>query len=173
MGDQPVQRQSSRPGKHGPEPRALGERFWEKVDRHGPDECWPWIAARFAGKDYGAFRVGGQQRRAHRVAYELTHGPIASHQLVCHSCDNPCCCNPSHLWLGSHADNHADRNRKERQAKGERSGMRLHPWKLSPQQADEIRRLRGQEYQRETAHRYGVSQSMVWKIQTGLSWDPH
>lgn len=104
-------------------------RFWAKVDRRGPDECWLWTAARFSN-GYGAFRHGPLQRRSHRVSYEIAHGPVADDALVCHSCDTPACVNPAHLWLGSHADNHADRNAKGRQARGDRNGSRTRPERL-------------------------------------------
>ena len=102
-------------------------RFWSKVDRTaGPDACWPWVARVGAG-GYGVIRFGSKHRRAHRVAYELAHGPIPTDLFVCHTCDNPRCCNPRHLWLGSPGDNMADRDSKGRQARGERSGRHTQP----------------------------------------------
>ena len=99
-------------------PRApLDERFWAKVDRASSDACWPWLAThgRFG---YGEFKVGGRSGRsvkAHRVAWELTHGPISDGLFVLHRCDNPPCCNPGHLFLGTHADNMRDMAQKGRQ----------------------------------------------------------
>jgi hypothetical protein len=92
----------------------LGERFWSKVDTSGGDDsCWTWTASR--NEDgYGRFRMHGQIVLAHRTSYILTHGHVDSERHVCHSCDNPSCVRPSHLWLGSNADNAADRVTKGR-----------------------------------------------------------
>lgn len=80
-------------------------RHASKVDRRGPDECWPWTAAR--DKDgYGTLQVGHRPHRAHRIAYESATGtPIPPGMIVLHTCDNPPCQNPQHLRLGTHADN--------------------------------------------------------------------
>jgi uncharacterized protein (DUF433 family) len=89
------------------------ETFWSRVEKGGVDDCWPW-AARRGPQGYGAFRIDGKDRRAHRVAYQLSRGPIPDGLLVRHTCDNPPCCNPNHLLLGTHADNVADRRERKR-----------------------------------------------------------
>lgn len=77
--------------------KTVEERFWEKVDRRGPDECWEWQAAR-GPKGYGLFAGGEYGRQANRVAYQLTYGLLTDRSLVVHHrCDNPPCCNPAHL----------------------------------------------------------------------------
>ena len=101
----------------------LEERFWSGVDRRGPDECWNWTRARQTrGLKYGIIGIGsrldGSKRAvlAHRLAWQLTHGPLARQGLkVLHRCDNPLCCNPAHLFLGTQADNVADMFSKGRQ----------------------------------------------------------
>ena len=82
------------------------DRFWSRVDRSG--DCWEWRGTRFAN-GYGAFWDGRKTRKAHRIMYELVHGPLDD-KLVRHSCDNPPCCNPAHLLKGTHADNMGERN---------------------------------------------------------------
>lgn len=71
------------------------DRFWAKVDRRGPDECWPWVGKR--NEAYGRFMVDGQFRPAHRVSYELLRGPIPAGLQIDHLCRNPRCVNPAHL----------------------------------------------------------------------------
>lgn len=87
--------------------------FWARVARRGPDECWEWRGSRNA-KGYGQVTNQGADRIAHRVAYEIAKGAIPSGMMVCHTCDNPPCCNPAHLFVGSNADNIRDKVAKGR-----------------------------------------------------------
>lgn len=90
-------------------------RFWEKVSIAAPNLCWEWQGWKKKGKVvYGIFNQGSQRLLAHRAAYFTSKGEIPDGLMVCHSCDNGICCNPSHLWLGTAADNNADRHSKGR-----------------------------------------------------------
>lgn len=147
---------------------SFAEAFWAKIDKSGErsDACWLWTA----GKDrdgYGQFRQG----RAHRIAWELTHGcRLPKGQVVCHWCDNPACVRPNHLWLGSHTSNIADRHNKGRTACGHKAG----PAKLNEDQVAEIRSMYRGRYQRpslrELGERYGVTHDCIWRIVHHLNW---
>jgi hypothetical protein len=93
----------------------FSEVFWGRVDRSGGnDECWPWVA-RLSNKGYGEIHRVSRDERAHRVAWELANQQtIPEGMAVLHSCDNPPCCNPRHLWLGTQLQNIADRVAKNR-----------------------------------------------------------
>jgi len=82
----------------------LSERFWKKVNKGSPSECWEWMAYKNP-TGYGRVSKGGKIEVAHRVAYELTYGAIPEGMVVMHRCDNPQCCNPGHLSLGTQKNN--------------------------------------------------------------------
>src|SRR5215468_2618108 len=111
----------------GPKPRPIIQRLMAKLDMSaGPDGCWPFMGGRRGG--YGRIGGGddypGKTMNASRVMHELFNGPIPEGYDVLHSCDNPPCCNPKHLYIGTAFDNIQDMQRKGRQryAAGELSG---------------------------------------------------
>ncbi len=95
--------------------KSLDDPFWGRVDIRGPDECWPWMAGRHAA-GYGCLirSDNGKHDTAHRVAFELTNGPIPAGIHILHDCDYPPCCNPKHLLAGTSGDNMRDKERKGR-----------------------------------------------------------
>jgi len=138
------------------------ERFWAKVDRRGPDDCWEWQASKMRG--YGEVWFGGRHQKAHRVAYELGNSPIPDGMHVCHRCDNPSCCNPAHLFGGTHADNMRDCREKRRMARATRNG-----WgKLTDADVMLIRFLHGQgSHRADLSEWFGIGRGYVNAVVSG------
>lgn len=119
-----VKKRPGRPLPFAPAPPGLPQitkRFWASVSVRGDGECWKWIGAQTHG--YGSANIDGRRKGAHRVLMAALVGPIPRDLFVCHRCDNPLCCNPSHLFLGNHADNMRDMVMKGR-ARGRMSSPR-------------------------------------------------
>lgn len=155
---------ASRHGRNIP----LATRFWKHVEK--TESCWLWTASKNPN-GYGQIRHGDRPVLAHRVSWEIHNGPIPDGVEVCHNCpggDNPACVNPSHLFLGDHADNMQDSVQKGRTNRGERATYS----KLTEIQVAEMRRRYaiGDISQSELANEYGISQSTVTEIIRGVIW---
>lgn len=135
---------------------SLADRFWSKVSRGPYAECWPWMASvRRKDEGYGAFWLEGKHQPASRVAWMLTNGPIADGLVVCHRCDNPPCCNPAHLFLGTAKDNDADRVAKGRQVKGSKQPNAV----LTEEVVLRLRALAAEVGIAEAARRMGINRA--------------
>ena len=149
--------------------RSLEERFWAKVDKRGPTDCWEWQAGKFKSGD-GGICIGGYNGKilhANRVSWELHYGPIPEGQYVLHTCDNRGCVNPAHLFLGTQADNMRDMAEKERQARGEAIGTS----KLTNKQVRQVRYFLKLGYSKcEIARIFKISEAAIYKIDVGETW---
>lgn len=142
------------------------ERFWSKADRS--NDCWVWTSGK-SSNGYGLVKRDSRTQYAHRVAYELTYGPIpagSGHHgtVVAHRCDNRACCNPQHLFLATQKENIADRDAKGRQGKAERHGRA----KLTKADVLAIRSAIGTQQAIAAAH--GVTQQQVSRIRRREKW---
>ena len=148
------------------------ERFWSNValsDDSDPGRCWLWFGP-VGHNGYGLFSESRWRYRAHRLAYSLCVGPIPDGFYVCHRCDNPACVRPSHLFLGTAADNVRDMVSKSRNNpnRGRHNGRA----KLTEAAVREIRAgyAAGGVTQAEIADRFGVSRSMVQFVLNRGNW---
>jgi len=143
------------------------ELFWGKVSENAETECWSWTGC-INNKGYGRFKRKGKMLLAHRISYEKTFGPIPNSQQVCHTCDNPKCVNPVHLFLGTQLDNVRDMHRKRRGCYGER-----HPGaKITAEEVLQIREMYvpGVVGCYAIGKRFGVGAMAVWDIITRHTW---
>jgi predicted XRE-type DNA-binding protein len=114
------------------------ENIWNNIDKKDISECWNWLGS-LGNHGYGQISINWKKYLSHRIVYELTYGEIPEGMCICHKCDNRKCCNPEHLFLGTHQDNSNDMIAKGRQFHpiGELSSNR----KLTEKDVLEIRRL--------------------------------
>lgn len=150
---------------------SIKDKFWHFVSK--TQDCWEW-RGRLNTQGYGIFNIKYANRYksayAHRVCYELLHGKISKGLFVLHKCDNRKCVNPSHLFLGTIADNNEDRDMKGRGARlqGEKHGMAI----LTEQDIFTIRnahKLYKNSYS-ELAKTFSVSKTHIMRIVRKLSW---
>jgi hypothetical protein len=147
----------------------VAERFWARVERLGPDDCWEWVGSRNnCGR--GQLSIEGKVYTAPRVAWELHTGTAPGSLWVLHTCDNPACCNPAHLFLGTAKDNTQDMMRKGRarfyQWGGEPTCAKLKAW-----QSPYVRTLREAGVPvTDIARAYGVKRGAIYRLTTGRSW---
>lgn len=148
------------------------ERFWSKVDKRGPDDCWPWKGAT-GQSGYGQLRRTSSRKLVctHRMAIEIATDTNLDSLWALHKCDNPPCCNPKHLYAGTRSDNMRDvveRHRiKPRDQRGEKGGRA----KITN---DDVRlivkMIRDGLNNKEIAKVFGLTHSMISAIRLKKAW---
>lgn len=152
--------------------KSLRERLEAYLDKS--NDCWIWTAGT-TRNGYGTMRISTHGRRrqegAHRIAWLVFRGPIPDGLIVCHKCDNPPCCNPDHLFLGTYQDNTLDCVAKGRKnpPRGERSGKAI----LNEAQVREIRRLHSEDglSQKSIAEKFNIASHHVGLIVRRMRWN--
>lgn len=155
-------------------PDDVKARFWAKVDKRGPDECWHWTGY-IDRNGYGRFRFFGKFKAATHASILIHTGQLPPQGMyACHRCDNRKCVNPAHLFLGTLADNNADRDMKGRgrwikvpdhvKARGSRHGSA----RLSEADIPAIRQ--SPLSNRKAAEKFGVTCRTIWSIRNGKAW---
>lgn len=143
--------------------------FWAKVDTSaGINGCWTWTGA-MCPRGYGKFGVGGRTQSAHRVSFAVRYGGITEAKpVICHSCDNPKCVNPNHLFAGTHRDNMRDMREKGRAPHGVLTNTSI-------LDDDAVRKIRseyatGNVSQMALAKRYGVTDGCICNCIARKTW---
>lgn len=140
--------------------------FLKQIEK--TNRCWIWRGSLNKQTGYGRIQINGKRMGAHRFAYSIFKGDLVDGLFVCHTCDNPTCVNPDHLFLGSSLANIADCIIKGRNTKGEKHGSH----KLTENDVREMRRLyaTGKHTQKSLAERYGIDRPYTTKIINRRQW---
>ncbi len=138
------------------------EKFWSKVDKGQPDECWLWTGGKNES-GYGFLYSMRKRVGAHRASFYMANGPFDLSMYICHKCDNPSCVNPSHLFLGTADDNNKDMWRKGRAIIPPHIGLNF--------TEDQIHEIRADPRSHKALGRaMGVSFSTISRIRSGKSY---
>jgi len=161
---------------YGPVVRHPSQRFWSKVRKGGPDECWEWIGAKHPD-GYGFIYAGPSYdknvrfTKVHRLSYEMHNGAIPDGLYVLHHCDNPSCVNPKHLYAGTQQQNVRDRAVRRRGKEHRQNGENNDNSKLTEKDVKAIiTMLQAGKRQGVIATAFGISQPYVSKIVHRKSW---
>lgn len=140
------------------------DRLLSKIDIKGQDDCWEWAGGKREG--YGRVKIQNKLFAVTRLVWRLVHGSDPVGQCICHTCDNPGCCNPNHLFLGTQADNNRDKENKQRgnHPRGSNAGSS----KLTEE--DVINIFNSPESNVSLGKRYGVTDATIGYIKRGESW---
>lgn len=157
------------------------KRFWSYVNIGADFDCWPYLKACFTF-GHGAFKAEGKSWQAHRMAWTLTNGDIENGLCVLHRCDNPPCCNPSHLFLGTKSANSRDMISKGRHARGDRHAVSKNPLLVTGENnpravitEDHVRSMRalwatGDFTSEDLGVKFGISKAQAYRVATGRQW---
>lgn len=149
-------------------PEYLRMRIMIGVVKNEESGCWEWKRSS-DGWGYGKISIQHKLEKVHRVMFSLANGPIPTGMCVCHKCDNPPCCNPDHLFLGTHADNRRDMIQKGRLS--DQSGTLNSQAKINDNIAREIRSLYANGVmQKLIAEKYGISTGIVNRVVLRRNW---
>lgn len=159
------------PFLNGPSGGLIIERFWDKVSRGEPCECWDWIRST-SSSGYGRFKINPYTTvHANRFALVLETGEEPDGAMALHSCDRPICCNPAHLRWGDAYDNMQDKVARGRAKSGDQSGEKNPGSKINLETLREIvARIQGREDNCAIGRRFGLSHSMISRIAVGRAW---
>jgi hypothetical protein len=148
------------------------QRLWGSVTEAPVDLCWEWKPKSRLKSGYGRITVNKRQMLAHRAAWEFAFGEIPTGMLVRHKCDNPSCCNPFHLELGTDQDNYNDMVERGRRIFASAKGERNCKAKLTEKEVLKIRELyaAGGESTNTLARKFNVTQPLISQIVLRKIW---
>jgi len=147
------------------------KRFWKYVNKKEKNDCWEWIGTKDV-YGYGIYSIKSVLYKAHRASYYFENGHIDKNLICCHSCDNPSCVNPHHLWLGTQKQNILDRGKKNRTVTGHLYGEDNPSSKLKKEDVLWIRDNYNPKIwsTRKLAKKYNVCQTKIRQILKRQSW---